>query len=127
MTMIDPRPTKAQFAALSPTERATHMKPLAPAVRDEDGELLLKDGKPTQDTYPTMTGIELRNHRVALGLTEKDLAAKLGLRGKTPLHSAGHRVALWEKGNPQNLERLKKLTTVPGPIALKVLALREGK
>ena len=118
--MIDQRPTKAHFAAMTPSEKATHLTPLAPPVYD-------KEGNAVQGEYPTMTGAELLGHRLALGLTHKELAVKLGLRGKNPNHVPTQRILIWEAGNPRNLKHLEKSATVPGPVALKVLALREGK
>ena len=100
MISQDPRPTKAQFAAMPHQQRALHTRPLAP------------DGQP----YPTMTGSELKAFRETLGLSERALAIKLKIRGKTPETS----IIRWEKGDTK---KYGHKAIVPGSVAYKVLAM----
>ena len=96
----DTRPTKAQFAAMAPQQRAAHLVPL-----DQDG-----------NPFPRMSGSELQILRLSLGLSPHELAIKLALRGKNP----GSTITRWESGDTK---KYGVKAIVPGHVAAKVLAM----
>jgi hypothetical protein len=109
MISQDSRPTKAQFAAMSPQQRSLHTRPLAP------------DGQP----YPRMTGAELKQLRTSLGFTPRDFAAKLKLRVAATSRAkraaiGGAQIERWEEGNTK---KYGQKAIVPGRIAYNALSL----
>jgi len=108
MSKNDPRPTKAQFAAMSAHEKRLHTRPLMPPV-EVDGEI-------QQLPYTTMTGAELARARQAANLTPDQLAHDLGLRGK----SRAKTILRWEAGD---VKKHGHKAIVPGRVAAHVISI----